>query len=54
MMHVSQIWQYPVKSMIGATVDRADLIETGLVGDRTRPHATRCAVAFAGRRRSGR
>ncbi len=34
-MHVSQIWQYPVKSMIGTTVDRADLIETGLVGDRT-------------------
>lgn len=34
-MHVSQIWQYPVKSMVGATLDRADVITTGIVGDRT-------------------
>lgn len=34
-MHVAQIWQYPVKSMVGATVDRADVTTTGIVGDRT-------------------
>jgi uncharacterized protein YcbX len=35
MMHISQIWQYPVKSMIGGTVDRARLVETGMADDRT-------------------
>jgi uncharacterized protein len=35
MMHVAEIWQYPVKSMIGTTVDRAQLVETGMVDDRT-------------------
>ena len=34
-MHIAQIWQYPVKSMIGGTVDRAELVDTGMVGDRT-------------------
>ncbi|MBI5089634.1 MAG: MOSC domain-containing protein [Actinobacteria bacterium] len=34
-MHVSQIWQYPVKSMIGSTVAQASLGDTGVVGDRT-------------------
>ena len=34
-MHVDQIWRYPVKSMIGAPVDAADLDEQGIVGDRT-------------------
>lgn len=34
-MHVDQLWQYPVKSMIGTTVDSADLVEAGMVGDRT-------------------
>lgn len=34
-MHVAQIWQYPVKSMVGRTVDRSEVVETGLVGDRT-------------------
>ncbi|MGD9995588.1 MAG: MOSC domain-containing protein [Ilumatobacteraceae bacterium] len=33
-MHVAQIWQYPVKSMIGATVSQARLGGTGVVGDR--------------------
>jgi uncharacterized protein YcbX len=33
-MHVQQIWKYPVKSMIGATVHFTDLDATGLVGDR--------------------
>ncbi len=34
-MHVAQIWQYPVKSMVGATVERAEVTPTGIVGDRT-------------------
>ena len=34
-MHLEQIWQYPVKSMIGQPVDAADLDATGVVGDRT-------------------
>jgi hypothetical protein len=33
-MRVSEIWTYPVKSMIGSTVARADLDTTGIVGDR--------------------
>lgn len=34
-MRVEEIWQYPVKSMVGTTVPAADLAPTGLVGDRT-------------------
>lgn len=34
-MHVDQIWRYPVKSMIGATVDAARIEPLGMVGDRT-------------------
>lgn len=34
-MHVAEIWQYPVKSMVGRTVDRVEVASTGLVGDRT-------------------
>jgi uncharacterized protein len=33
-MRVAQIWTYPVKSMIGQTVDEAQLGPTGIVGDR--------------------
>lgn len=33
-MRVSQIWIHPVKSMIGGTVDSAELDELGVVGDR--------------------
>jgi uncharacterized protein len=33
-MRVAEIWRYPVKSMIGETVDHADLDATGIVGDR--------------------
>jgi uncharacterized protein YcbX len=33
-MHVDQIWTYPVKSMIGGTVDAVELDERGIVGDR--------------------
>lgn len=31
---LSQIWVYPVKSMVGATVDECSVSELGLVGDR--------------------
>ena len=34
-MQVSQLWRYPVKSMIGETVASVDLDELGVVGDRT-------------------
>jgi hypothetical protein len=34
-VHVDQIWRYPVKSMIGGTVEAADLDAEGIVGDRT-------------------
>lgn len=34
-MRLAEIWQYPVKSMVGHTVPTADLAPTGLVGDRT-------------------
>ena len=34
-MQVSQLWRYPVKSMVGGTVDEIELDELGIVGDRT-------------------
>lgn len=34
-MHVSQLWRYPVKSMVGGSVDSIVLDELGVVGDRT-------------------
>jgi uncharacterized protein YcbX len=34
-VRVDQLWQYPVKSMVGTTVASADLVPTGIVGDRT-------------------
>lgn len=34
-MKLEQIWVYPVKSMIGGTVDSCDLGALGIVGDRT-------------------
>jgi uncharacterized protein YcbX len=34
-MDVSQLWRYPVKSMIGEQVGRIELDELGVVGDRT-------------------
>jgi len=33
-MKVTEIWTYPVKSMLGSTVDRAELDEAGIRGDR--------------------
>ncbi len=34
-MRIHQIWRYPVKSMIGETVEVAELDDLGVVGDRT-------------------
>mgnify|MGYP001549454054 FL=1 len=34
-MQVSQVWTYPVKSMIGRRVEMVTLDATGIVGDRT-------------------
>jgi uncharacterized protein YcbX len=34
-MHVSQLWRYPVKSMVGGRVDSIVLDDLGVVGDRT-------------------
>jgi uncharacterized protein YcbX len=34
-MHVSQLWRYPLKSMVGGRVDSIVLDELGVVGDRT-------------------
>ena len=33
-MHVAELWQHPVKSMVGVTVEHADLTASGMVGDR--------------------
>ncbi len=34
-MHVSQLWRYPVKSMIGGRVESIEIDDLGIVGDRT-------------------
>ncbi len=34
-MRVAQLWQHPVKSMIGRQVPTAELVAAGMVGDRT-------------------
>jgi uncharacterized protein YcbX len=34
-MHVSQLWRYPVKSMVGGRVESIELDDLGIVGDRT-------------------
>ncbi len=34
-MHVSQLWRYPVKSMVGGRVESIELDQLGIVGDRT-------------------
>jgi uncharacterized protein YcbX len=33
-MKVTQLWTYPVKSMIGVTADSVSLSTLGIVGDR--------------------
>jgi uncharacterized protein len=34
-MHVTQLWRYPVKSMVGGRVESVELDRLGIVGDRT-------------------
>lgn len=34
-MQVTQLWRYPVKSMVGGLVDSVELDDLGIVGDRT-------------------
>jgi hypothetical protein len=34
-MHVTELWNYPVKSMVGSRVPEADFTELGMLGDRT-------------------
>ncbi|HSP28248.1 MAG TPA: MOSC N-terminal beta barrel domain-containing protein [Ilumatobacteraceae bacterium] len=34
-MHVSQLWRYPVKSMVGGRAESIELDQLGIVGDRT-------------------
>ncbi|MGB0114168.1 MAG: MOSC N-terminal beta barrel domain-containing protein [Ilumatobacteraceae bacterium] len=34
-MQISQLWRYPVKSMVGGTVDSVEFDELGIVDDRT-------------------
>jgi uncharacterized protein YcbX len=34
-MRVSELWRYPVKSMIGENIDAVELDDLGIVGDRT-------------------
>ncbi len=33
-MHVSELWRYPVKSMLGERVDAVDVVADGIAGDR--------------------
>ena len=33
-MHVAELWRYPVKSLRGEMIDSADLLDTGIRGDR--------------------
>jgi uncharacterized protein YcbX len=33
-MHISQLWSYPVKSMVGGSVDSVELTSLGIAGDR--------------------
>jgi uncharacterized protein YcbX len=33
-VHISQLWQYPVKSMVGTEVSTADVVSEGMIGDR--------------------
>ena len=33
-MHIAELWQYPVKSMIGVRVPTAQVVTSGMVGDR--------------------
>jgi len=50
---VAALWRYPVSSLGGERLDRADLVPSGLAGDRTHGifHAETGEVAYPGRHR---
>jgi uncharacterized protein len=52
-MQLDSIWQYPVKTMIGATVPTAELDEVGIVGDRLWAVRDEAAGAIANARKMG-
>ena len=33
-MHITSLWRYPVKSMMGEEMNACDITEKGLLGDR--------------------
>jgi uncharacterized protein YcbX len=33
-LHITELWRYPVKSMAGERLKKADVLEDGIVGDR--------------------
>ena len=59
MLHVAQLWRYPVKSMAGERLERATLTANGIEGDRlvhvrgargvltSAPHTTGAAMEIA-------
>ena len=51
-MHVAKIWRYPVKSLKGEPLDRAELTPDGVAGDRL-VHVRRPAGVLTGRSRHG-
>ena len=52
-MHVDQLWRYPVKSMIGGTVESVRLVDTGIEGDRRWACYDEAAGSVANSRRHG-
>lgn len=52
-MRVTEIWRYPVKSMHGLRIDRAQLVSTGIEGDRTWACHDAAAGSIANARRHG-
>ena len=52
-MRLESIWKYPVKTMIGGTVTRAELDEVGIVGDRMWVIRDETAGAIANARKMG-
>src|SRR4249919_3694368 len=51
-VHVSMLWRYPVKSLAGEPLDRAELTDDGLAGDRL-VHVRSSRGLLTGRTRHG-
>ena len=51
-MHVAELWRYPVKSLRGEQLERADLTSDGVAGDR-RVHVREHGHVLTGRTRHG-